>query len=80
MRKRTPVTRILWRAVPIVGGGDRMAKRLGVSRPVLARWLWGAIVPPINVYVVALDIVAGRPLRIGRPPLRVVQERRRASA
>ena len=38
-----------------------LAKALQVSVDELSRWLDGHVAPPVNVYLMALDLVAGSP-------------------
>jgi DNA-binding transcriptional regulator YiaG len=38
-----------------------LARTLGVSADELSRWLEGHAAPPVNVYLMALDLVAGGP-------------------
>ena len=50
-------TRVLHRACQIVGGVDKLAARLGVSRTMLYRWLDGEDVPPARVFLKAVDLI-----------------------
>jgi hypothetical protein len=59
MSRNTPEIRTLSRAVEICGGVAALAKSLGVSVEVLRQWLNGDIVPTTEVYLKALDLVAG---------------------
>ena len=70
-------TRVLHRACQIVGGVERLARRLRVPVPTLFRWLDGDGEPPTPVFLKAVDIVMpawsedddafARALRAGRP-------------
>ena len=59
MSKDTPQARTLYRAVRICGGMKALASALGVSVGELSHWLEGHVVPPTEVYIRALDVVAG---------------------
>ena len=50
-------TRVLHRACQIVGGVDKLAARLGVSRTMLYRWLDGEDDPPARVFLKAVDLI-----------------------
>lgn len=50
-------TRVLHRACQIVGGVEKLAERLGVSRRLLHRWLEGEEAPPASVFLKAVDLV-----------------------
>ena len=54
----TPVSRTLQRAADIAGSQSDLAARWGVTLPELVDWLGGVTVPPPEVYLEALDIVA----------------------
>jgi DNA-binding transcriptional regulator YiaG len=64
MQADTPYTRTLRRAVGICGSEAALATTLNVSVAALYRWLHGDTVP-IDVYLKALDVVAGH--RYGAP-------------
>src|SRR5688572_2921261 len=51
--------RTLHRAVNVCGGLAPLAKNLGVSADMLATWLDGNANPPVDIYIKALDLVAG---------------------
>jgi DNA-binding transcriptional regulator YdaS (Cro superfamily) len=51
--------RTLHRAVAICGGVAGLAKALGVSVAQLSHWLEGYVHPPTDIYIRALDLVAG---------------------
>jgi len=57
----TPQARTLHRALAICGGLVPLARALGVTVEELSRWLEGHVAPPVNVYLMALDLVAGSP-------------------
>ena len=61
MSETTPQARTLHRALAICGGIVPLAKALQVSVDELSRWLDGHVAPPVNVYLMALDLVAGSP-------------------
>ena len=54
-------TRTLARAAKTLGGVQALAERLGVEAPILERWMAGAAIPPYDVFLHALDIVASGP-------------------
>ena len=54
-------TRTLVRAAKTLGGAQALAEHLGVEPPILARWMAGEAIPPYDVFLQALDIVAGGP-------------------
>ena len=60
MGGNTPQARTLYRAVGLCGGVAPLAKILGVVVADLSRWLDGDELPPLAVYLMALDIVAGK--------------------
>jgi DNA-binding transcriptional regulator YiaG len=64
MNADTPYTRTLRRALGICGSEAALASTLNVSVAALYRWIHGDTVP-IEVYMRALDLVAGR--RYGGP-------------
>jgi hypothetical protein len=59
MSRNTSEIRTLSRAVEICGGVAALAKSLGVSAEVLRQWLNGDSAPTTEVYLKALDLVAG---------------------
>jgi transcriptional regulator with XRE-family HTH domain len=56
-------TRTLALAAKTLGGAQALAKRLGVEPAALERWMAGEALPPYEVFLKALDIVAGGPRR-----------------
>ena len=54
-------TRTLVRAAKTLGGAQALAERLGVEPPILERWMAGEAIPPYDVFLKALDIVARSP-------------------
>ena len=60
MSGATPQTRTLYRALENCGGLGALADTLEVSVELLSRWLAGVDVPPVKVYLLALDLVARR--------------------
>jgi transposase-like protein len=54
-------TRTLARAAKTLGGAHALAQRLGVEPATLERWMAGEVIPPYDVFLKALDIVAGSP-------------------
>jgi hypothetical protein len=54
-------TRTLALAAKTLGGAPALAKRLDVEQAVLERWMAGEALPPYEVFVKALDIVAAGP-------------------
>jgi hypothetical protein len=55
----SPTSRTLNRAVAICGGVPALAAALGVSIGELSHWLEGKVHPPTDIYIMALDLVAG---------------------
>lgn len=55
----TAQARTLNRAVNVCGGLAPLAETLGVSAETLAIWVTGQATPPLNIYLKALDLVAG---------------------
>lgn len=62
MDPETPSMRTLRRALLTVGGDEELARRLGVSRERLAKWVAGEEPPTVEAYATALDIFANGPL------------------
>jgi len=54
-------SRTLARAAKTLGGAQALAERLGVEQAILERWMAGEATPPDDVFLQALDIVAGGP-------------------
>ena len=54
-------TRTLALAAKTLGGAQALAQRLGVEQAILERWMAGEATPPYDVFLQALDIVAGGP-------------------
>jgi hypothetical protein len=54
-------TRTLALAAKTLGGAQALAERLGVEQAILERWMAGEATPPHDVFLQALDIVAGGP-------------------
>lgn len=54
-------TRTLALAAKTLGGVQVLAERLGVEPPILERWMAGEAVPPYDIFLKALDVVAGGP-------------------
>ena len=50
-------TRVLHRACQILGGVERLAEYLKVSRTMVHRWLEGEDVPPSRVFLKAVDLI-----------------------
>ena len=50
-------TRVLHRACQILGGVDKLARHLKVSRALLHAWLDGDDVPPPTVFLQAVDLI-----------------------
>ena len=61
MGSSTPQTRTLRRALERGGSADTLAQLLDCDTAALDAWLSGAERTPSDVYLRALDIVAGRP-------------------
>jgi hypothetical protein len=60
--KSTVYTRTLQLAAVTLGGRSALAGRLRVDEAALEPWISGAEFPPHEVFLAALDIVAGGPL------------------
>jgi len=56
-------TRTLALAAKTLGGAQALAKSLGVEPAALERWMASEALPPYEVFLKALDIVAGGPRR-----------------
>ena len=61
MDVRTTYTETLACAAATIGGTDRLASFLNVSRKRLVRWLAGEEAPPNQVFLDALDVIADGP-------------------
>jgi hypothetical protein len=61
MDVRNRYTETLQYAAATIGGATRLAKFLDVPRPRLLRWLAGEEVPPDQVFLDALDVIADGP-------------------
>jgi hypothetical protein len=61
MDVRNRYTETLAYAAATIGGTDRLAKFLNVSRPRLVSWLAGEEAPPNQVFLDALDVIADGP-------------------
>lgn len=49
--------RTLWRALEILGGEDKLARRLRVPASELREWLTGTELPPMAYFLMAVDVV-----------------------
>jgi hypothetical protein len=61
MDVRTTYTETLACAAATIGGTDRLARFLNVSRKRLVGWLAGEEAPPNQVFLDALDVIADGP-------------------
>jgi hypothetical protein len=61
MDVRNRYTETLAYAAATIGGTDRLAQFLNVSRQRLVRWLAGEEAPPNEVFLDALDVIADGP-------------------
>jgi hypothetical protein len=61
MDVRTTYTETLACAAATIGGPDRLARFLNVSRKRLMGWLAGEEAPPNQVFLDALDVIADGP-------------------
>jgi hypothetical protein len=61
MDVRTTYTETLACAATTIGGTDRLARFLNVSRKRLVGWLAGEEAPPNQVFLDALDVIADGP-------------------
>ena len=61
MDVRTIHTETLSCAAATIGGADKLARFLKVSRKHLSRWLAGEEAPPNQVFLDALDVIADGP-------------------
>lgn len=52
-----PYLRVLRKAVEIAGGETALAAALAVAPETLKSWLAGDVVPPVDFYVAALEMV-----------------------
>jgi hypothetical protein len=56
-RPATVYSRTLQRASEILGGPEALARHLRVEQNELARWIDGRAPPPIDVFLLAVDVV-----------------------
>ena len=63
MAKNTATIRTLRRALATIGSEERLAAALACSPLELVRWLSGEAPAPGEIFIAALDIVAGGGLR-----------------
>jgi hypothetical protein len=68
---RTTYTETLACAAATIGGPDRLAQFLKVSKARLTRWLAGEEAPPNEVFMEALDVIASGPWAPERRNVRV---------
>ena len=61
MDVRTRYTETLAFAAATIGGTGRLAEFLDVPRSALLRWLAGEEVPPAEIFLSALDLIADEP-------------------
>ena len=54
----TVQARALWRAADILGGKDELRAALRVPMPRLEEWLQGAALPPMDIFLKAVDIIS----------------------
>lgn len=66
MPSDTAQTRTLQRALDTAGSAERLAELLHCELGQLALWLTGERPTPPDVYLRALDVVSGGPLRSGK--------------
>jgi hypothetical protein len=59
MLRSTPQTRTLHRAIDVCGGVMKLAQALDVTVGELSFWIQGHVTPPAEVFIQALDLVAG---------------------
>lgn len=71
MDVRTTYTETLACAAATIGGTDRLARFLNVSRRRLLGWLAGEEAPPNQVFLDALDVIADGPYARERRKVRV---------
>lgn len=71
MDVRTTYTETLACAAATIGGTDRFARYLNVSRRRLLGWLAGEEAPPNQVFLEALDVIADGPYASERRKTRV---------
>jgi hypothetical protein len=56
-RRVTVHTRVLHRACQMLGGVDKLARHLKVSRSLVHAWLEGEEVPPSGAFLKAVDLI-----------------------
>ena len=72
MDQRTLYAEALWQAEVTLGGRAQVASFFHVSKEKIAAWLSGEEVPPLEVFLSSLDVIADGPYApITRPRIRV---------
>jgi DNA-binding transcriptional regulator YiaG len=77
MDQRTRYATTLSRAEETLGGRERLARFLNVSREKLEAWLSGEELPPLEAFLCSLDVIADGPYAEERPiRVAVIREKR----
>ena len=72
MDQRTLYSEALWHAEVTLGGRAQLAAFFHVSKDKIAAWMAGEEVPPLEVFLSSLDVIADGPYApIDRRPIRV---------
>ena len=78
MDQRTRYASTLSRAAETLGGRDRLARFLRVTPEKIEAWVKGVEVPPLEVFLGSLDVIAAGPYAGEGRPIRVaaIREKR----
>jgi transcriptional regulator with XRE-family HTH domain len=77
MDQRTRYAQTLSQAEVVLGGRAQLAAFFHVSREKIAAWLAGEEVPPLEVFLGSLDVIADGPYASMDRPIRVAAIRER---
>jgi hypothetical protein len=77
MDQRTRYAQALSQAEQTLGGRARLAAFLNVPADKIAAWLSGEEVPPLEVFLDSLDVIADGPYALMGRPIRVAVIRER---
>ena len=71
MQQRTLYAETLWEAELILGGAAKAAAFFHVPKEKIAAWVAGEEVPPLEVFLSSLDVIADGPYAPIERPIRV---------
>jgi len=77
MDQRTRYAQALWEAELTLGGRAQVAEFFRVPKEKIAAWLAGEEVPPLEVFLSSLDVIADGPYAPVDRPIRVAAIRER---